>query len=198
MIGRFLDEFAVGERLLDADVPTLITSLGKAIASAQFEMDATGVEIGAKLGEQMVTLKDEEGNSIERSLLQLGFTPSFYHFQEVEIEVKMTISLEVAGGADLIIGDREAADDGEGGKMLVPVGSPINLDVHGRFGYDQQGSSRVTAKLVSVPSPSAFTEALRRYARVGDGGSSGGDLPAPSPEPDEPGEPGEPEGPEGP
>jgi hypothetical protein len=195
MIGRFLDSFDVGARLLDAPVPDLIESLGKSIASAQYEMDATGVQIGAMLGQQKVSLKDENGNTIERSLLQLGFTPSFYHFQEAEIEVKMTISLEVAAQVDFPPRP-EGADGGDGGgKTVIPVGSPVSLDVHGRFGYDQQGSSRVTAKLVSVPSPAAFTEALRRYAGA-DGSDAGGGSPTPTPEPVEPEEPEEPVEPE--
>lgn len=167
MMNNFLDSFSVGQRLLDARVPDLIESLGKSIAKAQYEMDATGVQIGALLGETKVSLRDESGKEVERSLLELGFTPSFYHFQEAEIEVKMTIALEVAAHADLNIGGGSGEEDGEGEKTLVPMGSPVNLDVHGRFGYDQEGSSRVTAKLVSVPSPATFTEALRRHAGAG-------------------------------
>ncbi|MCC5835665.1 MAG: hypothetical protein JJU20_13100 [Opitutales bacterium] len=184
-MNRFLDSFSIGQRLLDAPVPALIESLGKSIAKAQYEMDATGVQIGALLGETKIPLKDENGKVVERSLLELGFSPTFYHFQEVELEVKMTITLEVEAGVDL--------DMTEGAKSLIPMGSPVSLDVHGRFGYEQEGSSRVTAKLVSVPSPSTFTEALRRHA--GANSASKNDSAEPE-EPEEPEEPTEPEEPE--
>lgn len=155
-MNKFLDSFSIGQRLLDAPVPALIESLAKSIAKAQYEMDATGVQIGALLGETKVPLKGDDGKVAERSLLELGFSPTFYHFQEVELEVKMTISLEVEAGGQL--------DMTEGAKSIIPMGSPFSLDVHGRFGFEQEGSSRVTAKLVSVPSPATFTDALRRHA----------------------------------
>ncbi len=168
MSRNFLRSFNVGERLLEAPVPELIESLGKAIASAQYEMDATAVEIGEKLGNTTVSLRDENGKEVERSLLELGFTPSFYHFQEATIEVKMTINLEVEAGARITRGggeeDAEEDDDEEESKSVIPIGSSLSLDVHGKFGFDQEGSSKITAKLVSIPSPSAFADALRRHA----------------------------------
>ncbi len=164
-----LKSYQVGQRITDSSVPALIISMGKSIAHAQFEMDATGVEIGEKLAGTKVELKDENGDTIRRSLLELGFTPTFYHFQEVTLEVKMTVSMEVSAGLEFGLGGGEDDDESEdkqdeGFRTLVPYGSALNFDVHGKFGFEHEGSSKITAKMVSTPAPSSFTEALRKHS----------------------------------
>ncbi len=185
MFANRIESMPVGSKLLEAPVPLLIESLGKAIAKAQFELDATGVRIGSLLGETRVEMKNATGETVQKSLLDLGFTPTFYHFAETEIEVKMTISMQVeeslGGALDVNAGNRE----GEANQLPVAFGAALNIDYHTRFGFDQEGSSRVTTKLVARPAPAAFLDSLRDHA-IGENASGAAPSAPVSPEDEEP------------
>ena len=90
-----------GQALMDVPIPKLIENTAKAIASAQYELDATSVRAATLLSETQVTFNDAQGVPRDRSLLELGFIPQFYHFTETEMEFKVTISVRVESGIDI-------------------------------------------------------------------------------------------------
>ena len=174
-----INSMPVGSKLLEAPIPLLIESLAKSIAKAQFELDSTGVRIGALLGDTKIDLKDAEGRDIQKSLLDMGFIPTFYHFSETEIEVKMTISMQVEESFGIEGEGNVGSREGSANNLPVAFGATINVDYHSRFGFDSEGSSRVLTKLVARPAPTAFLDSLRDHVM----GSDNSAAPAPAPAP---------------
>jgi hypothetical protein len=84
-----------GEALLDVPMADLIQKMGSAIAEAQLRLDQMAVRVASLLGEAKVDFRTVDGGTTSKSLLELGFSPTFYHFTETEIEIRMTISLKV-------------------------------------------------------------------------------------------------------
>ena len=172
----------VGSKLVEAPIPLLIESLAKSIAKAQFELDSTGVRIGALLGDTKIDLKDAQGRDVQKSLLDLGFTPTFYHFSETEIEVKMTISMQVEESFGLEGEGNISSLEGAANNLPVAFGATLNVDYHSRFGFEQEGSSRVTTKLMARPAPAAFLDSLQDHV-AGTNTDSAPSTPEPEPEP---------------
>ena len=223
-----------GEALLDAPMPELIQRMGIAIAEAQLKLDQTSVRIAAMLGESKVMVTNAEGKDVERSLLDLGFTPTFYHFSEAEIKIKLSLNMKIEEdfgvGASLNVGNDAGAlelaqaaagqalgrdADGEGaeaapvdlgndevddaapapeggddegggdapaaaaprtpvqnatnanGKRAVLFGAAVNVEYHRKFEFDMRGASMIKTKMISIPAPSAFLDAIRESARNG-------------------------------
>ncbi|MCB1735339.1 MAG: hypothetical protein H6981_10805 [Gammaproteobacteria bacterium] len=227
-----------GEALLDAPMPELIQRMGIAIAEAQLKLDQTSVRIAAMLGDSKVTVTNAEGKDVEKSLLDLGFTPTFYHFSETEIKIKLSLNMKIeedfgvgaslnvgndAGATELAaaaaaaalgneggggearaadvdlenddVNDAPPADDGEApaadaggggdaaaadgdrtaisnvtnsnGKRAVLFGAAVNVEYHRKFEFDMRGASMIKTKMISIPAPSAFLEAIRESARNG-------------------------------
>ena len=86
-------DLARGLRLLEqAPLGKLVEGIGTAIAEAQYNMDRFVIktlELLDNNDENGVQLPDEVG---KRSMLELGFTPSFYHFREATITAKVAFS----------------------------------------------------------------------------------------------------------
>lgn len=142
MFEEQINRMDVGRKLLEAPVPAIIEGIAKSIAKSQYELDATSVRIATKLAEERVALKDADGKAADRSLIELGFLPTFYHFHETTIEVKMTISMKVESSFRFQVGGgignhagastpassqdesegEESEEDGEGGSDSPTVG----------------------------------------------------------------------------
>ena len=216
-----------GEALLEVPVGDFIQRLGIGIAEAQLRLDQMAVRVAAMLSEARVDFKDAQGKTTSKSLLELGFTPTFYHFTETELEVRMTLSIKVEEGFDFgfsaNIGNDpqsiaaatqnasagaaqasgEAGAGGEAGpntgasapageRRAVAFGAAINIEYHRKYGFEMSGSSMVRTKMIAVPPPGPFIDALREQARAGGtigAGNAGGDEPA-APPPAQGGPPG--------
>jgi hypothetical protein len=61
-----------GQALLDVPVPKLIEMTAKAIANAQYELDASAVRAATLMSETTIDFRDAEGNVTPKSLLELG------------------------------------------------------------------------------------------------------------------------------
>lgn len=218
-----------GEALMEVPVGDFIQKLGVGIAEAQLRLDQTAVRVAAMLSDARVEFRDAQGKTSTKSLLELGFTPTFYHFSETELEVRMTISIKVEEsfkfGLSANVGNDaasiaqagnnaaagSAAASGEGGsggsapaaapassgggdRRAVAFGAAINVEYHRKYGFEMSGSSMVRTKMIAVPPPAPFLEALREQARYGGtiaAGNAGGPAPAsppaaPAPAPAEP------------
>lgn len=162
-----------GQALLDVPVPKLIEMTAKAIANAQFELDASAVRAATLMSETRIDFRDAEGNVTAKSLLELGFVPSFYHFTETEMEFRVTLTTKVESGIDLGV---EAG--GSFQNQAVMVGATVNFDLHHKYGFEMTAASVIKTKLVAVPPPQAFLAAIR------DNAAAGGSLAQPDPAPD--------------
>ena len=204
-----------GEALLDVPMGEIIERMGRAIAEAQVRLDQMSIRIAGMLGDTRLDMRQADGGIVSRSLLELGFTPSFYHFTETDIEIKVTLSIRVDEDFTIRAGVSFGTDTrstsgtgatgaaGSGGAAPRPAGpsgaagpSPagaagagagaisnifgsgaaalgqeqrasvfgltVNVEYHRRYGFDTTASSTVKTKMVSVPPPPVFLEALRQ------------------------------------
>jgi len=211
-----------GEALMEVPVGDFIQKLGVGIAEAQLRLDQTAVRVAAMLSDARVEFRDAQGKTSTKSLLELGFTPTFYHFSETELEVRMTISIKVEesfkfglsanvgndaasiaqAGSNAAAGNAAAGGNGNapapapapapasgGDRRAVAFGAAINVEYHRKYGFEMSGSSMVRTKMIAVPAPAPFLEALREQARYGGtiaAGNAGGPAPAPTPAPADP------------
>jgi hypothetical protein len=95
MLDNKVLQMTPGETLTDVPIQDMIQRLGVGIAEAQLRLDQTSVRIATLLSGAKVDIQDAQGKAVSKSLLELGFTPTFYHFTEAELEVKMTLSMKV-------------------------------------------------------------------------------------------------------
>jgi hypothetical protein len=165
-----LKKMLPGEVLLEVPIDQIIQKLGLGIAEAQFRLDQAAVRVATMLSQARVELHGADGKTSTKSLLELGFMPNFYHFAESEIEVRMTISMQVSEG---------------GGGGFNMSGMPLNAEYHRKHQFDLNGSSLIRTKLLTVPAPALFLDLLKEQARSGgsmsanfpQGSVSGNDTP---------------------
>ena len=171
----------IGQQLLDGPFPDMIRSMGLAIAEAQYELDLVGIRLAQLMsGSYEVEVPDPSslaGTKIETrdarvdfagerySLLELGFTPTFYQFVDTLIEVKISISTTYSTsyerktshtGVSVISG---FFGFGGGAKLSV---SSVSASYASKFQYSAEGSSLLRTKLVPVPAPAVLEERIRR------------------------------------
>ena len=171
----------IGQQLLDVPFPDMIRSMGVAVAEAQFALDEVGIRLAQMMsgryeveeadpdnpGETKIVEKTAlvKFDGQELSLLELGFTPTFYQFVDTVIEVKISISmsyersfskttktksLKAAGGIFL----------GFGG--ITARTSSVSASYASKFQYSAEGSSLLRTKLVNVPPPAVLEERIRK------------------------------------
>jgi hypothetical protein len=173
-----------GQALMEVPIPKLIENTAKAIASAQYELDSSAVRAATLLSETRIGFKGADGVTEERSLLELGFTPSFYHFTETEMEFHVTISVKVESGIDFGISGNVRG----GNAQSVAFGATLSLDIHHKYGFEMEAASTIRTKMKAVPPPQVFISALQVHAGQGGtlvapegseaGGENGGTTPA--------------------
>ncbi|MEX1364404.1 MAG: hypothetical protein AB1Z98_14860 [Nannocystaceae bacterium] len=136
--------------LLNAPLPELIQRLGLSVAQAQAALDENSIATAKAMS---TTTADIDGTP--RSLLELGFTPTFYAFTEATVEAKLaftiTESTELSVGAELNVGS-----------SLTLFSASVNASYTRKYSFEAQGSSSIAARLVSLPPPEPLLELLNR------------------------------------
>jgi outer membrane protein OmpA-like peptidoglycan-associated protein len=82
------DGMTPGQVLADASVAEFIRDLGLGIAEAQTALDENSAR-------QMNAFTEARAGLGDRSLLELGLMPAFYHYQHADVSVSLQIRLEV-------------------------------------------------------------------------------------------------------
>jgi hypothetical protein len=207
-------ETQLGQALLDVPMGDIVERMGRAIATAQRSLDVLSIQTAMELGISTLDLHDAGGAVITRSLLELGFLPTFYQFTETTIDVSVAMSMRTSEefnvGGSLTVGGTFASGTGgtgtstrplsgtgavgptgPGGPSGLPAGaaplgteilssaaSNVNSTMFGitlhadytrRYAFDSSAASKVSTKMVAVPGPPAFLEALRTNFGVGTG-----------------------------
>ncbi|WP_052808346.1 hypothetical protein [Methyloterricola oryzae] len=112
------DAKVIGQALDDVPLGELVGNLGIAIAEAQQRLDDVAIAATLKLANEKTTMFDADGNPVTRSLLELGFAPTFYQFTEATIEVSFIASMRVSEALKIgfgfdVSGQIGNASDGE-------------------------------------------------------------------------------------
>jgi hypothetical protein len=145
---------AVAE-LENAPLPEMVERLGIAIAQAQLALDRNSAAIAQILAdpENGVDFNDGAGT---RSLLEMGFAPTFYQITDATIEARVVFTTN------------ESEQFSIGGSIGVNVGffaASINASYAAKYSFEASASSSVRARFISVPPPSVFHELLRSTIR---------------------------------
>ncbi|MFA0961052.1 OmpA family protein [Roseivirga sp. BDSF3-8] len=74
--------------LQEVDVTEIISSLAMGIADAQRQLDNNSVQ-------QLIQLADPNNGFNGKSLIELGFTPAFYHFQHADVSASISLKMKL-------------------------------------------------------------------------------------------------------
>lgn len=174
---------SIGTELLNAPFPEMVKTLGIGIAEAQYELDLVSMKIARMMAGYAPDEEPEDGSvpslsatGPERtmlvplgdgnkySLMELGFTPSFYQFVDTMIEIKMSISMSRETNISRSSSTVNASVKGSVGffsasaKMRV---STVSASYASKYQYSAEGSSLMRTKLVPIPAPAILEERIR-------------------------------------
>lgn len=150
------DGLTPGEILADASVAEFIKELGLGIAEAQAALDRNSIEQTALLAETTPTFSD-------KSLIELGLTPPFYHYQYADLECSLSLSLRVRKdfGVDVGVSAGQGASKTTGqATITVEFGGGEAAKGEIRLSSATTGSVTTGATVVSLVSgpPTAITQ----------------------------------------
>lgn len=151
------NDLARGLNLLEqAPLGQLVQSIGIAIAEAQYNMDRYMIKTLALLANREENGIQLPGETEPRSMLDLGFMPSFYHFTEATITAKVAFSAmnveEYGVGGEISVGY----------KGIVSVS--VNASYSNKYSFTAEGSSEIRTTIVSLPPPGPLSDILARQA----------------------------------
>lgn len=182
----------IGQELSNVPFSELVSNLGLAIAEAQFAMDETGIRLAQMMGgEYEVTetnpvtgqTTSETKKSLvkfdgqELSMLELGFTPTFYQFTEATIEIKISISFSQTTEYERTRSTRTVSAVytsffiGAYGRVKA---TSVSARYANQFNYSAEGSSLMRAKIMPIPAPAVLEERIRAIVErnaANDGGN---------------------------
>lgn len=134
--------------ILNAPLPELIQRLGLSLANAQAALDENSIATAKAMG---TTTVDIDGTP--RTLLELGFTPTFYAFTEATVEAKLAFTIaessELSVGAELSVGNQ-----------FTLLSASVNASYTRKYSFEAQGASSIAARLVSLPPPAPLLDLL--------------------------------------
>jgi len=149
----------VMQMLEDVDLGVLIAGVGKGLADAQKSLDLSSIRIAEAMAATPIAF---DGESL--SMLELGFTPTFYQFVETNIEIKVSISVAEEKSEESSTSESNTETES---KTSVDIGwfsvssstktttktSTVDARFASRFQYSADASSRVSTRIVCVPPP---------------------------------------------
>ena len=163
---------AIGQELLNVPFGEMVSSLGQAISQAQLQLDTTSMKIAQIMAGESYDVPDADGDGTheerllvqfggeELSMLELGFTPSFYHFVDTIIEVKVSITMsnEISSSLSTFRGSFNSYF------AIFAAGascSSVSASYASKYNYSAEGSSLIRTKIQPVPPPSILEQRIR-------------------------------------
>ena len=194
---------AIGQELLNVPMGDMIRQMAFAIADAQLELDESSVRVAELMSGQRPlrdaegNLVDQEGKPTEVpeyvdtrvffgteqvggvekparvSMMELGFTPTFYQFIDTIIEVKIAIRITYEsenktvnkGNVTKLTVDsrkRSVLFASQTDTRTVLTSTPVDATYTSKYSYSAEGSSFLRTKLVPVPPPPVLEDRIRR------------------------------------
>lgn len=167
----------IGQQLLDVLFPEMLKSMGLAVAEAQYELDLVGMRLAQMMTGEYDAEDPENPGEFKRqtalvkfggeelSLLELGFTPTFYQFVDSVIEVKVSISISFE--REQSVDTSTTIRSGMFGVLGFAGGyraktSTVSAAYAAKYQYSAEGSSLLRTKLVPVPPPAVLEERIRQ------------------------------------
>lgn len=156
-----------GQMLASLPIDGMISSLGIGIAKAQQALDMNAIETAVRLAELTLDFPgpiDADGNPTvnSRSLLSLGFTPTFYQFTEATLDLKIEMKIAVEDKKSM-----SGSANASVAKGPVAMGGTVSVDASRKYGAESSAMTAVHLRLVSVPPPGPFLEYIRQVSGLG-------------------------------
>jgi hypothetical protein len=166
---------AIGQELLNVPMGDMIRQMAFAIADAQLQLDESSLRVAEMMSGQRIDRNPDgtAGTPIDtrilfggeqKSMLELGFTPTFYQFIDTVIEVKIAvkISQEVASSTT-IKGEMKTSrlTFGNGGISYSVTTVPVDATYSSKYNFTSEGSSLLRTKLQPIPPPAILEERIR-------------------------------------
>ncbi|AJQ97768.1 hypothetical protein [Gynuella sunshinyii] len=172
---------SVGTELLNVPFPEMIKTLGVGVAEAQYELDLVSMKIARLMAGYEPDQEPEDGSPAppstpertmliplgdgnQYSLLELGFTPTFYQFVDTLIELKMSISMTRETNFKHSSTTVNASVKGKVGFFSASASmrvSSVSASYSSKYQYSAEGSSLMRTKLVPIPAPAILEERIR-------------------------------------
>jgi outer membrane protein OmpA-like peptidoglycan-associated protein len=99
-----IESMTPGQILASADVAEFIKAMGLSIAEAQKALDVNSLSMLGEYVEPRPGLAGADGKP--RSLVQLGLSPPFYHYQHADLTVGMQLMMKVGKASSFGIGGK--------------------------------------------------------------------------------------------
>ncbi len=127
------------EEVLIAPLGKTLKHLGISIAQAQQELDANSIATQKAID-----------FAIEKGELTHHVEAPWYHFPEVNLELKMALSMTA----------KKEVDKQKKVRAYKPVimSAPLNASYKNTYDYDVKGASQIKAKIVSIPPSSRLSK----------------------------------------
>ena len=185
------NDVSLGQELLNVPMGDMIRDMAFAIADAQMELDANSVEV-AEMMSGLKVIYDENGNKAfddsrvyfghtydgdtrvptRVSMLELGFTPTFYQFVDTIIEVKIAIKITQSNSSfdrqkDTSRNTNTTLSGGlgffkaTGSRNKTVNTSQVDATYSSRYSYSAEGASLLRTKLCPVPPPPILEDRIR-------------------------------------
>ncbi|HTV17053.1 MAG TPA: hypothetical protein VMG12_00240 [Polyangiaceae bacterium] len=175
----------IGQELLNVPMGDMIRQMAFAIADAQVQLDEASLRVAEMMSGRRID-RDANGNAVgtpvdttvlfdgeKLSMMELGFTPTFYHFIDTVIEVKIAIKIsqEIASSTT-IKGEMKTSrlTFGNGGFSYSVTTTPVDATYSSKYNYSLEGSSLLRTKLAPVPPPAILEERIRKLIEPPSGG----------------------------
>lgn len=123
------------EEVLVSPLSTILSEMGKSIAQTQKALDRNSIDTQIEL-------------STDESLKEFDVEATWYHIPEVDIELKMALTMKYEE-------ERDSKNRVRGYKRVLNA-APLNASYNSLNSYDVKGSSVLKARVISVP-PSSKT-----------------------------------------
>ena len=144
------------------DIGHTVSALGIGIANAQQAMDRFAINAARSMGE----VGDGKGwtspSGEKHSLLDLGFTPSFYQFSEAIFDFKIAMSMTVSKELNV----KASANKRRFGLPVGPRISAVNAHYSSKFQYSSKSSSRINTTLKARPVPVILESRLEQQREM--------------------------------
>ncbi len=136
-------------------LPQMVQSLSQSVADAQNALTMKAVESLMAMADQNngVVLP---GETQKRSLLELGFEPSFLHISEATITARVAFT------------QVESSEYHVNGSITASYGilsASVTAGYANKYSFETQGSSEIKTKIVTVPAPLPLSERLKSLSK---------------------------------
>lgn len=167
------DELKAMGQMANLPIGELFRSVALGIAEAQTKLDQSSMAVaelmsGVRVGQNGQTTDsrvyfgahlDEQTKTMvpdRLSMIELGFTPTFYQFVDTVIEIKVAMSIAKMAQPDQTAG---------GAPIYAVTTTPVDATYASSYNFSAEFSSVIKTKLVPIPPPALLEERIQQQMR---------------------------------